>query len=87
MRDSANPRRSFSSLLYPAGPLPREILFVGNQLNTDVQGGEAYGIRTAWLSAPEFRSDDETMTLDDVQPTFIIRRPVELLPLLRDIAL
>src|SRR6516225_8488538 len=49
-----------------------QVLFVGNQLNTDVLGAESFGIRTAWLSGPEFRSDDETMTLEDVRPTFIL---------------
>jgi FMN phosphatase YigB (HAD superfamily) len=27
-----------------------EVLFVGNQLNTDIKGDEQYGIRTVWLS-------------------------------------
>jgi FMN phosphatase YigB (HAD superfamily) len=49
-----------------------EILFVCNQLNTDVLGAEALGIRTAWLSAAEFRSPDETMTLGDIQPAFTL---------------
>ncbi len=64
-----------------------DILFVCNQLNTDVLGAEGYGIRTAWLSAPEFRSKDETMTLDDVRPTFILPRLAELLSLLENISL
>jgi 5'-nucleotidase len=64
-----------------------EILFVGNQLNTDVLGGEAFGIRTAWLSAPEFRSQDETMTLDEVKPSFILSRFGELLVLLEEISI
>jgi FMN phosphatase YigB (HAD superfamily) len=63
-----------------------DVLFVGNQLNTDVLGAESFGIRTAWLSAPEFLSADETMTLDDVRPTFILRHPAELLSLLQEIS-
>jgi FMN phosphatase YigB (HAD superfamily) len=63
------------------------ILFVGNQLNTDVLGAEAYGIRTAWLSAPEFRSADETMTLDDVKPTFFLCTLTELTGLLADVSI
>src|SRR5260221_6642041 len=50
-----------------------EILFVCNQLNTDVLGAQRYGIQTAWLSAQEFRSADETMTLHEVTPTFVLR--------------
>ena len=50
----------------------KEILFVGNQLNTDVAGAAGYGISTAWLSGAEFRSADETATLEDVKPTFIL---------------
>jgi FMN phosphatase YigB (HAD superfamily) len=64
-----------------------EILFVCNQLNTDVLGAEAYGIPTAWLSAPEFRSNDETMTLDEVRPTFILPRFADLLSLLDEISI
>lgn len=36
------------------------VLFVGNQLNTDVAGGEAFGIRTVWLCGPAHRSADES---------------------------
>jgi FMN phosphatase YigB (HAD superfamily) len=63
-----------------------EILFVCNQLNTDVVGAESFGIRTAWLSAPEFRSPDETMTLGDVQPTFTLAGFAELASLLARIS-
>ncbi|HEY6307732.1 MAG TPA: HAD hydrolase-like protein [Candidatus Angelobacter sp.] len=64
-----------------------EILFVCNQLNTDVLGGESFGIRTAWLSAPEFRGDDETMSLDDVKPTFTLSRFADLPSLLEQISI
>jgi HAD superfamily hydrolase (TIGR01493 family) len=63
-----------------------EILFVGNQLNTDVLGAERYGIRTVWLSGAEFRSDDETMTLADVRPSFIISDLMRLPSLLQAIS-
>ncbi len=49
-----------------------EVLFVCNQLNTDVLGASRYGIRTAWISAPEFRGPEETMELRDVQPSFVL---------------
>jgi putative hydrolase of the HAD superfamily len=60
-----------------------QILFVGNQLNTDVLGAESYGIRTAWLCGEAFRSRDETMTLDEVKPSFVLQDLPELLPLLK----
>jgi phosphoglycolate phosphatase-like HAD superfamily hydrolase len=64
-----------------------EVLFVSNQLNTDVLGAESFGIRTAWLSAPEFRSADETMTLDDVRPSFILSGFWDLPSLLSEITI
>jgi FMN phosphatase YigB (HAD superfamily) len=36
-----------------------EVLFVGNQLNTDIAGAEAFGISAVWLSGAEYRSDDD----------------------------
>jgi HAD superfamily hydrolase (TIGR01509 family) len=64
-----------------------DVLFVCNQLNTDVLGAGRYGIRTAWLSGPEFRSDDETMTLADAKPSFILSDLLQLPLLLETIAI
>lgn len=50
-----------------------EVLFVGNQLNTDITGGEQYGIRTVCLSGRPYRSADETLSPKDVRPTCTIR--------------
>ena len=50
-----------------------EVLFVGNQLNTDITGGEQYGIRTVWLCGRPYRSADETLLPKDVGPTYTIR--------------
>jgi len=50
-----------------------EVLFVGNQLNTDITGGEQYGIRTVWLCGRPYRSADETQSPKDVRPTYTIR--------------
>jgi len=47
-----------------------DVLFVGNQLNTDVAGAEAFGIRTVWLSAPAYRSPDDAPC--DARPTYTI---------------
>ena len=63
-----------------------DVLFVCNQLNTDVFGAGRYGIRTAWLSGPEFRSDDETMTLADAKPSFMISDLLQLPSLLHTIS-
>src|SRR4051812_27505806 len=39
----------FEFALARAGVSREEVLFVGNQLNTDVLGAEAFGIHTVWL--------------------------------------
>jgi HAD superfamily hydrolase (TIGR01493 family) len=49
-----------------------EVLFVGNQLNTDITGAGQYGIRTVWLSGRRYRSVDETLSPKDVRPTYRI---------------
>jgi FMN phosphatase YigB (HAD superfamily) len=64
-----------------------EVLFVCNQLNTDVLGAGRYGIRTAWLSGREYRSDDETMTLADAKPSFVISDLLQLPSLLQTISM
>lgn len=64
-----------------------EVLFVGNQLNTDIAGGREYGIHAVWLCADAYRSADETMSLRDVRPNYTIdslRRLPSLLANLRD---
>jgi len=49
---------------------PAEVLFAGNQRNSDIAGGEAYGIRTVYLSDPVYRSDDDAAC--EVEPSFTI---------------
>ena len=49
---------------------PADVLFVGNQLNTDIAGGEGYGIRTVFLSDPVYRSVDDGAC--DAEPSFTI---------------
>jgi putative hydrolase of the HAD superfamily len=49
----------FDYALRVCGLTNTEVLFVGNQLNTDIAGGEAYGISTVWLSGHEYRSNDD----------------------------
>jgi len=50
------------------------VLFVGNQLNTDIVGASKYGIANVWLSGPEFRSPDDTGSTGLVKPTYTISR-------------
>jgi len=74
----------FEFALARCGVTRDEVLFVGNQLNTDVVGGARSGIRTVWLSAADYRSDDDDVS-ENVTPTFTIRRLVELPALLDEI--
>ena len=81
------PAAEFFQFALAQGNFERDgVLFICNQLNTDVLGAEAFGIRTAWLSGPEFRSKDETMTLEDVKPTFILSGFEELPSLLQEVS-
>ena len=61
----------FQYALARCGLAREELLFVGNQLNTDVAGAEAFGISTVWLSAPEYRSADDAPC--HASPTYTIR--------------
>jgi FMN phosphatase YigB (HAD superfamily) len=49
----------FQYALARCGLAREDVLFVGNQLNTDVMGAEAFGIATVWLSSPLYRSADD----------------------------
>lgn len=46
------------------------VLFVGNQLNTDIAGGEAFGIRTVWLCGSAYHSLDDVPC--DARPSYTI---------------
>ena len=60
----------FEHALTRCGLARGDVLFVGNQLNTDIAGGEAFGIRTVWLSGSDYRSVDDAPS--DVSPTYSI---------------
>ena len=47
-----------------------DVVFVGNQLNSDVTGAQAFGIASIWLSAPAYRSLDDMPCL--ARPTYTI---------------
>jgi len=63
----------FEFALRNCGLARDEVLFVGNQLNTDIAGGQSYGIRTVWLGGSAYRSADETLSPQDVHPTYTIQ--------------
>lgn len=60
----------FQYALAQAGMTKEDLLFVGNQLNTDILGAEAFGIQTVWLSGSAYRSDDDAPC--DARPTYTI---------------
>ena len=71
----------FEYALAQCGLAREDVLFIGNQLNTDVAGGQAFGISTVWLSGSEYRSADETPC--EATPTYTIRTLYELPALLQ----
>jgi FMN phosphatase YigB (HAD superfamily) len=71
----------FEHALHVCNLAKDDVLFVGNQLNTDVAGAEAFGIRTVWLSGAAYRSSDDRPY--DARPTYTIETLHELPTLLR----
>jgi len=71
-------RGFFDFALARCGLQRDEVLYVGNQLNTDIQGASDYGIPNVWLSGPEYRSPDDTFTIDRVRPNHTIASLPEL---------
>jgi HAD superfamily hydrolase (TIGR01509 family) len=61
----------FQYALSRCGLAKQDVLFVGNQLNTDISGAEAFGISTVWLSGTDYRSADDTPCY--ASPTHTIR--------------
>ena len=77
-------RRFFSYALKRCKLKKDEVLFVGNQLNTDIRGANDYGIRCVWLSGRAYRSPDDTAILSQVRPTRVISSLEQLPPLLEE---
>ena len=71
----------FAFALRKCGLFESEVLFVGNQLNTDVCGGVRCGICTVWISGEAHRSPDDTV--GDVTPDFVISSLAQLPALIR----
>ena len=63
----------FDFALSKCGIARNELLFVGNQLNTDVAGAKGYGIPIVWLSGSAYRSEEETLSPPDVHADYTIR--------------
>ena len=68
--------RFFSYALARCGCASDDVLFVGNQLNTDVAGANSVGIRSVWLAGEAYRSDDDRPC--DAEPTYTIQGLIEL---------
>jgi FMN phosphatase YigB (HAD superfamily) len=73
--------RFFAYALARCGCAPEGVLFVGNQLNTDVAGANAAGIRSVWLAGDVHRSDDDRPS--DASPTYTIESLADLPELVR----
>jgi ribonucleotide monophosphatase NagD (HAD superfamily) len=74
-----------ASFISPHTLVRDEVLFVGNQLDTDIAGGQEYGIRTVWLSGSAYRSSDENTVSPDVRPTHTIQTLPQLPSLLESL--
>jgi FMN phosphatase YigB (HAD superfamily) len=75
--------RFFDYALARCGCAPDDVLFVGNQLNTDVAGANAAGIRSVWLAGEAYRSDDDRPCA--ASPTYTIERLADLPALVRQL--
>jgi HAD superfamily hydrolase (TIGR01662 family) len=76
--------RFFAYALARCGCAPADVLFVGNQLNTDVAGANAAGIRSVWLAGEAYRSDDDRPCI--ASPTYTIEGLADLPALVRQLA-
>jgi len=64
-------QRFFALALQQCGCKPEDVLFIGNQLNSDIKGANICGICSVLLTGPAYRSIDDD--LDPVaKPTFKI---------------
>ena len=76
--------RFFAYALTRCGCSADDVLFVGNQLNTDVAGANGVGIRSVWLAGEAYRSDDDRPC--DAKPTYTIQGLIDLPGLLGRLA-
>ncbi len=82
-------RRFFSYALKKCKLRKEEVLFVGNQLNTDIRGAHDYGIRCVWLCGRAYRSPDDApsdaLIVSKARPTHVIRTLKQLPALLEEL--
>src|SRR5215813_6674734 len=68
-----------------------QVLFVGNQLHTDIRGATSYGIKSVWLSGEEYCSPHDTFdrerNLRNARPTYTISSLMQLPSLLQSVDL
>jgi putative hydrolase of the HAD superfamily len=77
-------RRFFSHALRICSLKKDEVIFVGNQLNTDIQGANDYGVECVWLSGTAFRVPDDVS--NKARPTYVIGALEQLPSLLETLA-
>jgi FMN phosphatase YigB (HAD superfamily) len=75
----------FKRALAAGGLESNEVLFVGNQLNTDIIGANRAGIESVYLAGSAYRSVDDGVT-PEAKPTFTIETLFELPALVRDLS-
>ena len=73
--------RFFQFAINQCGLSAGEVLFVGNQLNTDIWGGVQCGIATVWIAGQPHRSPDDAPIA--AHPNFTIDSLAELPELVR----
>jgi len=69
--------RFFSAALDKCGFGRDEVLFIGNQLNSDIKGANDFGIKNVWLSGAAYKSKEDTLSSDKVTPTYTINSLLE----------
>src|SRR5436190_24087140 len=77
-------RQFFEYALAQVGVDPAEVVFVGNQRNTDVLGAEAVGIKTIWLSGAAYRSGDDSEC--NAKPTHTVTTLTDVPGLIKQLA-
>jgi HAD superfamily hydrolase (TIGR01509 family) len=77
--------RFFSAALEKCGLKKDEVLFIGNQLNSDIKGANDFGIKNVWLSRENYRSKDDTLSPQDVKPTYTIHSLTEIPKIIQQI--
>ena len=70
-------QRFFQLALRACGCGPQEILFIGNQLNSDIKGANICGISSVLLTGPAYRSRDDDFD-STANPTYRIEHLGEL---------